>query len=66
MNRKIRLGFNVDHVATVRNARGEHLIDKTFEALNGVNKAIVHLYNRVLSATEILQNYNSTKTRFGL
>lgn len=24
------------------------------------------LYNRILSATEILQNYNSTKTRFGL
>jgi hypothetical protein len=24
------------------------------------------LYNRVLSATEILQNYNATKTRFGL
>lgn len=24
------------------------------------------LYNRILSATEILQNYNATKTRFGL
>jgi hypothetical protein len=24
------------------------------------------IYNRVLSATEILQNYNATKTRFGL
>ena len=25
-----------------------------------------HFYNRVLSATEILQNYNAIKTRFGL
>ena len=28
--------------------------------------AIVKLYNRVLSTTEILQNYNATKSRFGL
>jgi hypothetical protein len=24
------------------------------------------IYNRVLTSTEILQNYNATKTRFGL
>lgn len=30
------------------------------------NIAYVHGYNRALSATEILQNYNATKTRFGL
>jgi hypothetical protein len=24
------------------------------------------IYNRALSATEVLQNYNATKTRFGL
>jgi len=30
------------------------------------NIAIVRVYNRVLSAQEILQNYNATKTRFGL
>jgi hypothetical protein len=24
------------------------------------------IYNRVLTATEVLQNYNATKTRFGL
>lgn len=28
--------------------------------------AIARFYNRALSATEILQNYNATKTRFGL
>ncbi len=27
---------------------------------------LVHLYNRALSTTEILQNYNATKGRFGL
>jgi hypothetical protein len=30
------------------------------------NIANVQIYNRALSATEILQNYNATKTRFGL
>jgi hypothetical protein len=30
------------------------------------NIAITQIYNRGLSATEILQNYNATKTRFGL
>lgn len=30
------------------------------------NIALTQIYNRALSATEILQNYNATKTRFGL
>jgi hypothetical protein len=30
------------------------------------NISQVQIYNRALSATEVLQNYNSTKTRFGL
>jgi hypothetical protein len=30
------------------------------------NIAATSLYNRALSATEVLQNYNATKTRFGL
>ena len=30
------------------------------------NIALVQTYNRALSSTEILQNYNATKTRFGL
>jgi hypothetical protein len=33
--------------------------------LNG-KMSIMKLYNRALSATEVLQNYNATKTRFGL
>jgi hypothetical protein len=30
------------------------------------NISIVHIYNKSLSASEVLQNYNATKTRFGL
>ena len=30
------------------------------------NIAICQIYNRVLSASEVLQNYNATKSRFGL
>jgi hypothetical protein len=30
------------------------------------NFSIVQVYNRALSADEVLQNYNATKTRFGL
>jgi len=37
----------------------------TIRFLNG-SVASVILYNRALSPTEILQNYNTTKTRFGL
>ena len=32
--------------------------------LNNVN--FIQIYNRVLSSTEVLQNYNATKSRFGL
>jgi hypothetical protein len=32
----------------------------------GGNIAQVSIYNRALSATEVLQNYNATKSRFGL
>jgi hypothetical protein len=35
------------------------------EPLNG-RIALVHLHNRALSSSEVLQNYNATKTRFGL
>jgi len=37
----------------------------TSEYLDG-KLATVQIYNRALSATEILQNYNATKSRFGL
>jgi hypothetical protein len=37
----------------------------TGSVLNG-SMPIINLYNRVLTASEILQNYNATKSRFGL
>lgn len=41
---------------------GSTLISSAF---NG-NIAIARIYNRALSATEVLQNYNTTRIRFGL
>jgi hypothetical protein len=38
-------------------------LDNYFTA---ADNSIVRIYNRALSATEVLQNYNATKTRFGL
>ena len=39
--------------------------DQNGQNLSG-NIANIQIYNRALSASEILQNYNATKTRFGL
>jgi hypothetical protein len=36
------------------------------DAPSVTNIAVAQVYNRALSATEIAQNYNATKTRFGL
>ena len=47
MKRKIRLGFNIDHVATVRNARGDNYPSPVRAAIiaqsNGANSITVHL-----------------------
>jgi len=37
-----------------------------YSSYTGANIAITKIYNRALSAQEVLQNYNATKTRFGL
>jgi len=38
----------------------------TFWGIMSGNIAMIQIYNRVLSATEVLQNYNATKSRYGL
>ena len=42
-----RLGVNIDHVATIRNARGEHHPDPYYAALQvmkmGANSVTIHL-----------------------
>ncbi len=48
---------------TLNIARGNY--SSTLATLKG-NISNVQLYNRALSATEVLQNYNATKSRFGL
>jgi hypothetical protein len=42
-----------------------NLLDSPFDAFKD-RIAVTFLYNRALSATEVLQNYNATKSRFGL
>ena len=45
--KKIRLGVNIDHVATVRNARGEHypspLRAAKLAELSGADSVTIHL-----------------------
>ena len=40
--------------------------DYSTERLARGSIGLVFIYNKALSATEVLQNYNTTKTRFGL
>ena len=40
--------------------------DSAFNDPFGGSIGLVQIYNRALSASEVLQNYNATKTRFGL
>ena len=55
----VNLGFS--STLTFRVGRDGNGSDK----FNG-NVSNVQIYNRALSASEVLQNYNSTKSRFGL
>ena len=45
-------------------------VDENFKYFLKIDEAgniyLSKIYNRALSATEIQQNYNATKTRFGL
>jgi hypothetical protein len=53
-------------VGTMQGTPNQFVISgSTIRFLNG-NVASVILYNRDLSAAEVLQNYNATKSRFGL
>ena len=60
---------SVSHASTTINAlmvgRDATVPPATVRYFNG-NIAQSLVYNRALSSTEILQNYNATKTRFGL
>lgn len=53
-------------VGTMQGTPNQFVISgSTIRFLNG-NVASVILYNRALSASEVLQNFNATKSRFGL
>jgi hypothetical protein len=60
-------GFSIDYNATHTYKIGRaNAIGVSFDGF--FNGKIYHtrIYNRALSATEVLQNYNATKSRFGL
>ena len=55
--KRIRLGVNIDHVATVRNARGENYPSPLRAALlaqkNGANSVTIHLREDTVSYTHL-------------
>jgi len=55
------------HTGTINNSGIGRIsgYDNNNESWNG-NISTFSIYNRALTATEVLQNYNSTKSRFGL
>jgi hypothetical protein len=55
----------VNNTINIELGRGGNGSGGTIQLLNGnISQALV--YNRVLTSQEVLQNYNATKTRFGL
>ena len=54
---------------TLNTVTQRYLIGKRDDVATGTLNgriATLSVYNRALSATEVLQNYNATKSRFGL
>jgi hypothetical protein len=60
--------------ATVTTSKLPNNVTRTINEIGGTSSfgqytgriAIIRLYNRALSATEVLQNYNAQKARFGI
>ena len=72
---KVKLYFdgtlraNTNTVGTIQSsvsATGPMTIGRRNTGYNRGNFSIIQFYNRELSTQEVLQNYNATKTRFGL
>jgi hypothetical protein len=65
-NGRISIGTPTGFVGTMNNV----ILGKGFfldaTRLYAGRIASTFIYNRALNATEVLQNYNATKTRFGL
>ena len=64
-------GGTLNYVGTPQSGGEIRLMRRWDSALTSANLLdgdlpIVRIYNRALTATEVLQNYNTTKTRFGL
>ncbi len=56
---------NASIAGTITNNR-MFIIGSNWDGTGRINFSQVQIYNRALSATEVMQNYNATKGRFGL
>jgi small basic protein len=65
LSTEITVGETVSNYLNINIGRALNYIFGTFYSSPG-NIFIVRIYNRRLSQEEMLQNYNATKTRFGL
>jgi hypothetical protein len=68
-NAIVYLNGNAVLTTTVKNSNqtiNVQIAEANFNQFLNGNIAAALIYNRTLSATEILQNYNATKNRFGL
>jgi hypothetical protein len=61
----VRVGSQVPTAGSLNAVDASGYITSPVEQLNGF-LPIAQVYNKALTATEILQNYNATKGRFGL
>jgi hypothetical protein len=63
----IFVGSKIGYGTTaIRNSGDRLYIAKSASTYGNFKIAKTSIYNRALSASEVLQNYNATKTRFGL
>jgi len=59
------VGTNTPPAGTLNTLDGTYIVSSNGEGING-RIAVAKVYNRALSANEVLQNYNALKGRFGL
>ncbi len=73
-NSIVRVYYNLNEVATTAKSGAVRITTNSVfingaisnSAAQNYNCSLTKIYNRALSASEIKQNYNATKTRFGL
>ncbi|MFN9855452.1 MAG: LamG-like jellyroll fold domain-containing protein, partial [Bacteroidota bacterium] len=68
LNGTLQSSMNISHLLDIPNGPTIKL-GRTTESFDGPANAkifVARIYNRVLSSSEVLQNFNAQKARFGL